>query len=791
MEHLNDNDLDRLTQRYIELRKVNRKIHLCIYYFRQKCLKLAENCQFAHGISDMTRLPPQQLKEIKKELFSIKSHLQAMKKAVLFNWQTREYEVYTYEELEKLKQELIQKGIDSNDIVNNEVIAELIKEDEERKKMTMGQIERETTQGKKFSKLKKTMYGHYESQKAQTQSQQEEIKVQDHDQIEEIGEQFDEVNICDQSEQIDTDDILLTSDRQMELERLKQIEEEKLILRPWQVKITAEFMRLLFQEVGQNCILYKSIVIKKFIEAGVPLTWNKLCSAQVVYEKKTCFPPWNLKRSFILVLPINDVDQNNQVVQKCATQIITQMIDDQKENFKLPIQVTEISKIYHKIINLRDPPLFIVAKQQCQSLEGYFYRILETNETIKYNIVQHLKSNYSEFDWAQNLIEKIDIQQYTLFLPTQSKRFPLSKIFHEELEKRVFVNGITQVETLYNHLRTKFSDSITKDDHLEKIVPISFLKLQYRIIKLGSANIFLNEFHQQQQDIHTILEYSVVQCSLCLQNPQTISSISTDNIQQFEEIQYIKDKNNKILIVNDENTLSLASSILRQQESVGVDLEGRLKRNGYIVLLQLGCADEVVIIFDIYMLEQDLVLMEKAQNVLSFIFMNESIRKVFFDGRKDIEALHFILNIGVRNSFDIQAVHMLFCQLKELKKNRKHYEIKGVNTPGLNDVLKRYPVKNGVNTFKDKFKEIFNDFIKTNEIFYNRPLNPEFISYAAQDVQDLSQLADILTQNLMDIAKPETTVHYWQKVINKVSLSYAQIACKKFVEYGVTHQINQ
>jgi len=69
--------------------------------------------------------------------------------------------------------------------------------------------------------------------------------------------------------------------------------------------------------------------------------------------------------------------------------------------------------------------------------------------------------------------------------------------------------------------------------------------------------------------------------------------------------------------------------------------------------------------------------------------------------------------------------------LKELKKNRKHFEIKGVNTPGLNDVLKRYEIKKGVNTLKEKFKKIFNDFIKTNDMFYSRPLNPEFISYAA------------------------------------------------------------
>ena len=85
-------------------------------------------------------------------------------------------------------------------------------------------------------------------------------------------------------------------------------------------------MRLLFREVGENCVLYKSFVIRKFIEAGVPLTWNKLCAAQVIYEKKTSFPPWNPKRQFILVFPINSVDENNQKVEYYVTKIIQDMI---------------------------------------------------------------------------------------------------------------------------------------------------------------------------------------------------------------------------------------------------------------------------------------------------------------------------------------------------------------------------------------------------------------------------------------------------------------------------------
>jgi ribonuclease D len=49
-----------------------------------------------------------------------------------------------------------------------------------------------------------------------------------------------------------------------------------------------------------------------------------------------------------------------------------------------------------------------------------------------------------------------------------------------------------------------------------------------------------------------------------------------------------------------------------------------------------------------------------VSNVLNSAFLNPLIRKVFFDGKKDLEALHYILNVGVINFVDTQAQHMAF-----------------------------------------------------------------------------------------------------------------------------------
>ncbi len=56
---------DELTKRYIDLRQQNKKMQLCAYYFRLKCLKTKENCQFAHGVEDLARIPPEEMKAIK------------------------------------------------------------------------------------------------------------------------------------------------------------------------------------------------------------------------------------------------------------------------------------------------------------------------------------------------------------------------------------------------------------------------------------------------------------------------------------------------------------------------------------------------------------------------------------------------------------------------------------------------------------------------------------------------------------------------------------------------------
>ena len=73
--------------------------------------------------------------------------------------------------------------------------------------------------------------------------------------------------------------------------------------------------------------------------------------------------------------------------------------------------------------------------------------------------------------------------------------------------------------------------------------------------------------------------------------------------------------------------------------------------------------------------------------------------------------------------------------------------MKGINTPGLNEVIKCY-LPDQINTHKDKFKQIFSKSKQKEKIFYQRPIDMEFLSYSAQDVKCLNEVADILTKEL-------------------------------------------
>ena len=109
-----------------------------------------------------------------------------------------------------------------------------------------------------------------------------------------------------------------------------------------------------------------------------------------------------------------------------------------------------------------------------------------------------------------------------------------------------------------------------------------------------------------------------------------------------------------------------------------------------------------------------------------------------------------MLDSGVKNFFDIQATHLFLCQLVEQLNNPEFQEQNNVRIPSLNDVLELYGVSHGKNDLKQKFKKIFSSIKTALPYFQERPLKPDFISYARQDVEDLLEVAEAIEDNLKE-----------------------------------------
>ena len=157
----------------------------------------------------------------------------------------------------------------------------------------------------------------------------------------------------------------------------------------------AKFLELLFEET-KDTVLHKTTVYKKFNEAGVPLTWNRLCLTRIYFEKKVVMPPFTPNKKVTLVLPLKSPEENLSRVEEEITNILINKIDKEQEAFKLPVRLADIQKEYQLQLKINEPPLFVVTKQLETEMDTFFYKVLESRNVIKDAIVAHLKEKYPE-----------------------------------------------------------------------------------------------------------------------------------------------------------------------------------------------------------------------------------------------------------------------------------------------------------------------------------------------------------------------------------------------------------
>ena len=88
----------------------------------------------------------------------------------------------------------------------------------------------------------------------------------------------------------------------------------------------ANFLRMLFKEAGE-ILLPKSTVLAKFNEAGVPITWCRILPSNVMFEKKTVFPPYTPANKVTIVLPLASPEENLANLESSLIKILSEKID--------------------------------------------------------------------------------------------------------------------------------------------------------------------------------------------------------------------------------------------------------------------------------------------------------------------------------------------------------------------------------------------------------------------------------------------------------------------------------
>lgn len=105
-----------------------------------------------------------------------------------------------------------------------------------------------------------------------------------------------------------------------------------------------------------------------------------------------------------------------------------------------------------------------------------------------------------------------------------------------------------------------------------------------------------------------------------------------------------------------ESLLKCAKTLLKSK-ILGVDLEGRLRKNGYIEMIQINTGLNTFLIdIQVILRNGDIETFELCKKLLRNLFCNPKILKIFHDCRHDSLVLHQIMNTCIVNIFDTSAI---------------------------------------------------------------------------------------------------------------------------------------
>lgn len=540
--------------------------------------------------------------------------------------------------------------------------------------------------------------------------------------------------------------------------------------------------------------------------------------------------------------------------EEMINQTLIQVIVENNLIDSLPIAPVILNRGYFKHLAKISNPLVInmsvYLKGQNLKLEQYLSTLNENQQFLENLAVACNKSidvlmRNPIFEDGSRNVERFNTKLVEEF-KSHIDHSELGLVKHKETEEKI-ISSCTEYITLLNK-------NITTVKRLVKTVA---LKHNTFVFNLLSESYFLSFQKLKELDYKLKLKQELSQTRTCAVKPikivhskifeRIINPVIIPENERWDPkcLDSVIDSE-KVILVNDEHTLEIATEALQNTSDIAIDLEGALCVGGITELIQCEC-NGIIFVFDIFEVRKKSCLSQTTKSKESLLYLkmlaliksvleNPKICKVFHDGRKDSLALHLFNFSCPQNTFDVGAIYMFIEQLKKylkfkdslllqelreekesksksmktteedltfekkymaeenFERNKKStsseideqlvvklgLEIERVGPPGLNDVLKQYEASHGLHILKDLMHTRFG--VVKRDYFLQRPIDREFLLYAAKDVEDLVEVKYKMIETLEKL---------FEEIFGNVDKEMVLLLCstisRTYTDHGCCH----